>query len=95
MEGYECVAPIRGFPDDASKEVEQEWPRRDENGKHLIDWICHSPSWLWTGEFEEALNGARQGVWGGVSPEYQTALNSMKTLEADGSTSRIVFWFGD
>lgn len=95
LEEYECVAPLRGFPDDASAETESQWPERDEKGNRVIGWWCHSPGWLWAEEFEAALDRASQGLWGGVTPEYRDALQVMKALEADGSTSRIVFWFGD
>ena len=61
------------------------------------DW--HSHSWLTADELEQALNHYRVVVpkyWpqdDGVPPEWAAMLASMRSFEASGQQSRLVFWF--
>ena len=67
------------------------------------DW--HSHSWLSTEEYEKAIqiykelvvnemrNGSEFSLDDIILPEYEALLASMKSLEKQGETCRIVFWF--
>lgn len=48
------------------------------------DW--HTHSWLTTGEYATAIEGSGE-------PEYEAILAAMRSFEAGGFQSRVVFWF--
>ncbi len=62
------------------------------------DW--HSHSWLTADELDQALQHYAAEVskhWpaddGSIPAEWQAMLSAMRTFEANGSQTRIVFWF--
>lgn len=60
------------------------------------DW--HTPSWLTTAEFAEALRRHAAGTYADGSPrrydvEYAMTLGAMVAAEESGHQCRIVFWF--
>jgi len=93
--GLQPEVPLRGFPSDATFRTEEAWPRKDNEGNRLPDWTCHSPGWLWTDEFEEAVNRGGSFAMGWIDEDYAAALAAMKSLESSGYIARIIFWFGD
>lgn len=78
----------RGFPSDASSHVSREYR----------DWGrgAHHASWLDAEEFGYCLDAAKERhpcAAEGCLSEYEYVLTCMKDSDADGESSRIIFWF--
>lgn len=83
VRGGGCLVEPRGFPDDASPYIKDEWRECGD----------HTPSWLSPQEFDEAFFAC--AVPAGNTADYRAVMKTLHALadEVGGSNVRFVFWF--
>lgn len=82
--------PLRGIPAHVGDETGDDYYKdHDPRMGPDLDW--HSPSWVTADEFATCLEWVAEH---GEKPDYWPAvLATMRTLDQEGTPSRLVFWF--